>query len=459
MTEQTANRRDEALGTALRELEVPEHRPGFHQALRAMLERETADRGIVGRGPGPVHPRPRHRAHARRRWARGLATAAAMIALVVGVVMVGVPGRAPRVATAAEVRARVAQAWASAQSISGELVVENRGVFGPGKRRWAFILTARGDVRLTDLTRGGEIAYQAGRNVERSLSVSESIQDSDQPFASERRGLAPGLPDQGPSLSILDRNLGSVVRALAAGGGASVREVTYRGRPAWLLDTDIRANVLEPELSPNHLEVTVDRETGFAVQVVATHDGRLVYETRVEGLQVDAPVHEDDFRIEFPSGADVFRSDGGFRRVRLDQVEARVGYEPLVPAWMPDGYELSEVAVSRKPSFTGAEAGNPPVGDIVSLSYRRGLDQFIVTTRPIGDDPPAWGDPLATGEGYVDEPESVTFSAGALRGRAGELLIDPLAVPHVWAMTDRLVVTISGDLTQAELLRVAESLQ
>jgi hypothetical protein len=131
----------------------------------------------------------------------------------------------------------------------------------------------------------------------------------------------------------------------------------------------------------------------------------------------------------------------------------------LVPTSVPDGYRLTEVAVSRKPSFTGTEAGNPPVGNIVSLSYRRGLDHFIVTTRPIGGDPSAWGDPLATGEGYVDQPESVTFSDGALRGRAGELLIDPLAVPHVWAMTDRLVVTVSGDLTRAELLRVAESLQ
>jgi hypothetical protein len=43
-------------------------------------------------------------------------------------------------------------------------------------------------------------------------------------------------------------------------------------------------------------------------------------------------------------------------------------------------------------------------------------------------------------------------------GRTGELLIDPLAVPHVWAMTDRLVVTVAGDLDRVELFRLADSL-
>ena len=30
---------------------------------------------------------------------------------------------------------------------------------------------------------------------------------------------------------------------------------------------------------------------------------------------------------------------------------------------------------------TGAEAGNPPSTDVVSLSFRRGFDQILVTTR------------------------------------------------------------------------------
>ncbi len=48
---------------------------------------------------------------------------------------------------------------------------------------------------------------------------------------------------------------------------------------------------------------------------------------------------------------------------------------------------------------------------------------------------------------------------GALAGRTAELLVDPLVVPHLWVKTRRLVVTVSGDLTRAELLAVAGSLR
>ncbi len=101
---------------------------------------------------------------------------------------------------------------------------------------------------------------------------------------------------------------------------------------------------------------------------------------------------------------------------------------------------------------------NPVAGGVVSLAYRRGFDRIIVTTRLVGADPSLWSDPLASGEGFIDHPETVVLTGGALNGLEAELLIDPRAVPHVWAMTDSLVVTVSGDLTRAELLAVAESL-
>ena len=34
-----------------------------------------------------------------------------------------------------------------------------------------------------------------------------------------------------------------------------------------------------------------------------------------------------------------------------------------------------------------------------------------------------------------------------------------MTAPDVWATTDRLVVTVSGDLTRPELLQVTESLE
>ena len=104
---------------------------------------------------------------------------------------------------------------------------------------------------------------------------------------------------------------------------------------------------------------------------------------------------------------------------------------------------------------------------VVSLSYRRGLDEFLVTTRlarvPSGGGPqlpPArrWADPLATGEGFRATPDRVTIAGGALAGRRAELLVVPRGIPHLWALTDELVVTVGGDLNRAELVSVASSL-
>lgn len=46
-----------------------------------------------------------------------------------------------------------------------------------------------------------------------------------------------------------------------------------------------------------------------------------------------------------------------------------------------------------------------------------------------------------------------------LDGQTVELLVDPLAITHLWGLTDHLVLTVSGDLTGGELLEVAASLE
>jgi hypothetical protein len=93
----------------------------------------------------------------------------------------------------------------------------------------------------------------------------------------------------------------------------------------------------------------------------------------------------------------------------------------------------------------------------VSLSYRRGIDQFVVTTRLRGDG--TWNDPLASPEGYTDTPTPTSLSAGALAGTDAQVVISAHTVPHIWALSDRLVVTVGGDLTRPQLARITDSLQ
>jgi hypothetical protein len=420
--------RDEWLGELLRELDAPEHRPEFHRELRRLLHEE---RSAVRR-------------RSAVRWslrAAGVAAAAA-----VAVALVGLPksGGGPAVASAATVKAHVRAALADLHSLSGVLV--------DGGERWQFSLDAAGDLRLEGPRTGDVVTYDATAGVVRSAQHSASL-GAAVLFYAERRGVAPGPPDQGPPTWVLPEQYGAYVRAALAAAPSTVRTTTYAGRPAWRLEVDTIPNAIVPDSSGDHLSITVDEQSGMPVRIVETKHGRVLHELRIEQLAVDPALPRDTFELAFPAGAEVMRSDDGFRRVALADVASAVGYSPLVPARVPAGYHLAEVAVARSGAPTGKEGGNPASEMVVSLSYRRGIDQFLVTTRLRGNGP--WSDPLASPEGFVDKPEDVALA----NGTAAHVVLSPHTVPHLWALTGSLVVTVGGDLSRGELVHVADSLR
>jgi outer membrane lipoprotein-sorting protein len=449
--------RDELLGAALRQLETPEHRPSFHAELERLLAAEAAGRRPVRR------PRP------RLRWGLRVAFVAAVAALAVVMVDLLRSGDAPgpgigvQQATAAEIQAEVRSVLAGLQTVSGEFVAEGESyeeAYDWTSHRWRFVLAENGDFGLTGVSHEENLSYNARRGVRRTLNPSESLDTADL-FANVERGIAPGPPDSYPPESILETDYAALVRAFLAADDPRVVETEYAGRPAWRLDVNVQVNRIVPEYSGDEFSIWVDQETGIPVQIVERKNGRVRNELRLENVAVDAPGARVR-PVRFPPGIEVTRSDGGFRRTSLDGVQPIVGYAPLVPAWVPEGYELAEVAVGPgEVGFTGAEAGNPPSTDVVSLSFRRGFDQFIVTTRirNVPGHPQEWGDPLATGEGFVDRPQTVALSRGALSGVEANVLVVPRNIPHLWAQTDDLVVTVGGDLSREELVRVAESLE
>jgi hypothetical protein len=441
-TDPTTNRRDDELGALLRGLETPEHRPGFHADLRRRLDSEHA--GAVRRG--------------RLRW--GLRVGALAAAAAIAVVAIGLPrtDRTPRLAgpepaSAAVVKARLRHALVHLRNLSGTLVAS-----GPAQgreERWRFTLDAAGDLRLEGPGAGEAITYDAAAGVARSVQRSASL-GGNTLFYAERDGVAPGPPDQGPPTWILPDEFADYVRAALAAGDPGVRTVVFAGRPAWRLDVTTIPNAIAPELSGDRFEITVDRRTGLPVRIDETKNGALLRELRILDLSVDRALPAGTFRLAFPAGAEVMRSDDGFRRVALGAVAGEVGYRPLVPTALPAGFRLAQVAVARKSAPTGKEGANPPSRMVVSLSYRRGLDEVVVTTRLRGDG--AWSDPLASPEGFVDDEQPLAVSSGALAGADSHLLVSPRAVPHVWSLAGELVVTIGGDLSRAELVRAAASL-
>jgi hypothetical protein len=464
--------RDERLGAALLRLDVPDHGPDFSPRLLARLEEEAAR-----------HPGSPGRPH-RPRWTNpylltAVAAAVAVIVLATSTVFTGdrirPPGGVePELITASVVRSRVAGALASLVTLRGEIALECEISFGTcnppdaGGRttlRWAFVTTAAGDERVTGLDATDDTAYDSATGTQRQLD-----DFGNGPQGVETTNVGAGLPDAF-GRSPLRRELGSVVRAFVSDtSDVPVTDAVEQGRDVWLLVTPVVPNKLAgPGRSGDRLEVAVDRQSGFPLRITETFEGRFLHEIRLSGLVVDQPVDPATFELEFPSEAEVFRQDAGFRRVTLDGAAAVVGYRPVLPTDVPAGFELAEVTAATQGRATGVEGMNPAADGVVSVAYRRGFDRIVVSTRRTGgiltcaEQVPesiataCWADPVASGEGFRDEPQPFVVGAGALAGADAELIVSPRGTPHVWTIDDRLVVTVAGDASAAELRRVAES--
>jgi len=120
-----------------------------------------------------------------------------------------------------------------------------------------------------------------------------------------------------------------------------------------------------------------------------------------------------------------------------------------VPRKLPAGYRSAEVGAAR--DVSPAAGGESPPHDAVEVSFRRGLQQLVVGSHARRG---ASHDPLGGPGG-----ERVTLDGGDLDGATAEVVVDPRAVPHLWVATPTLLVYVAGDLTRAELIEVAESLQ
>lgn len=458
------DQRDERLGAALRRLEVPDHGPDFHPRLMARLEQEAA------RHPGS--PR-------RPRWTgpymlTAVAAAVVVVALATTTILRGdgdlQPGPEPELITASVVRAKVAGALASLKTLQGEVTVECAiftGTCSPtddGGRTTmssSFVTTAAGDERITGLGSTDDAAFSSVTRTYRQItSTGGGVQGQ------EITNVAAGPPDAFRR-SVLRREVASVVRAfLTDSSDVPVTDTVEEGRDAWRLVTPVVVNKLAgPGGSGDQLEVVVDRQTGFPLRVTETLQGRFLQEIRLSNLVVDKPVDPSTFELAFPPGVRVFHQDVGFQRVTLDQAAAIVGYRPVLPTDLPAGFELTEVTAAAQGGQTGSEGMNPPAAGVVSVAYRRGFDQIVVSTRKTGDASPCgprsavscWGDPMSSGEGETDVPEPFLVGGGALAGAQAELVVSARGTPHVWTVDDRLVVTVSGDATGDELRRLAES--
>jgi outer membrane lipoprotein-sorting protein len=277
---------DDLLGAALRELEVPEHRPAFHRELRRRLRAERRPHRVVRLGL--------------------LAAAAAIAAVLVATLRHG-----GSTAEAAVAQAKLRAALAAFHNVSGRIVASGAG---QGKTvTFRFALDRKGDVRLDGPRAGDVLLYDAKELTFRSAQHSASMGGSTLFYAVHTGALPPTL---------VTSTFGAYVQKALAAKSPAVQDVTYAGRPAWQL-----------LVAAQNVRVTIDKGTGMAVAVDdLRHDRRI----RIVGLRLDRTLPAGTFTLGFPPGAEVSRFDSGYRPAALAAAPA--------PPKAPAGYRLLRAA-------------------------------------------------------------------------------------------------------------------
>jgi len=347
-----AAEQDQILGAAIRRLDVPEHRPGFHAELRARLSATLAERDTADpRRPARAHRAPsgtrgpRHRG----RWTLGLAAAAAvaLTAVVAVALSASAPASAAAVARRAALVARTGTGLPpfelTAVTITARAgfqpepppprVTERIDYAGPSLWRDQPVVTepfGEGTHAITRIRNGHLIATVAGGRV----SVTHSGGHEELPFtvmawqqAALRKLLAAGSSGRcAPSVSL-------------GGDGALIdgrRTVILRVGPSPCPSADI------PQ-SDGPATFWLDKQTFLVLHAVLRGPGNRIAETvAVTGLRYHVTFPASTFKLPKPST----RHQACRAATSLPDLAAlrhAVARPPLIPASLPGGLLVGRI--------------------------------------------------------------------------------------------------------------------
>jgi len=494
-------RPDAELGRALERFDPPGLAAHFWQSLADRLALES---DVI------VPPERR-----RRPWLRLAAVAAAVAVVAVLFLWFGLPGLdevrvpgsgqgpvvvGPEPATAAEVLASIEQAYLNGTFVHGTAVVRDlvtpadsgewANVDGvempPGsytERRSTFYEAADGSSRVNEPDDGdgrwGVSIYNAPLRTSWIYAPEWSGGNS---WAAETAfldtGAAAGPPDWYANFVGVYGYAGFALAAAAA-PDAKVTGALYDGRPVWVLTCSVHPGpTIEtgPEASTTYRQVdriaiTVDEETGYPLRVREFYKGDMWRETRVEHFEVLSSVPDDLFEFHFPKGTKIESSDSGFRDVDLDDARSETGYPPVVPTWLPGDFALRQATLADVSDIPvpGEQGIRPDYDalastDVLSARYGQGFLNVTVTTRRLEDPETAKrGDPFdGVTEFYMkyeEPPQKVKLTGGAFKGSTASMYTIDLVLPHLWLIEGDLLVTVAGDASAKELVRIANSLE
>jgi hypothetical protein len=187
-------------------------------------------------------------------------------------------------------------------------------------------------------------------------------------------------------------------------------------------------------------------------------------------------------------GSDGFSGGGdqGFRDLPFDDAaavrEATSGMAAF-PQWAPRGFRLSSATYRDDGSGTSyrprlGAPGGFVLNKFVSLCFRRGYDQAFVsvhvdprlyssTIRGTGEDKVRidTSDPFVKNVDpelaalWASHTDDVRLTGGWFAGATAHVVLEPETWPHLWVMKVPYVACVAGDLSKAQMVRIANSLQ
>jgi len=503
--------RDRELGARLDELEVTEHGPGYWESVMTAAGPELAGLRAARRRRGLRLWAP-----------LAAAAAAVAIVLAVALSGSGPGGELPAVqpASAAEAIGYTLNVIDRYPGLTGTNVGQTTD--GPAADLYEatqhFVLSPDGSLRLDSLMvpasrapRGTRTStgYDALTHVEQTefdqsayfpLPQGQSTEGSFPYMYAERTHVAPGPPDDYTSTWFPLLRLRAYLRGNQNDPQVNFSTGQQDGREVWILRTTVveTASAAGGKPVAVSLPVTVVIDAATRLPLSYTHGsfpGGLSGERTTFDVQPlsQAPA-QTEFSVPVPDkpGTYVEPSDGfiagdqGFRRLNganAAAVKKATFGVAAFPTWMPTGFRVTDAATKwENGSWTNYPADSPPTKGlvpqlVVSQAFRRGYDQAFVSVRT---DPRLYSsategtgkqkvrvdtsdpflptiDPVVAAEWKL-HTTNVRLTAGAFAGATAHVVLEPDHWPHLWVLRGPWVATVSGDLTRAEMIRIAESL-
>jgi outer membrane lipoprotein-sorting protein len=443
----------------------------FEGALAAAIATPEATpvAGSGARRPQAAGRPGRRRPRVARRVLLSAAALVLALAVVVGVAVVipsTGPGPLPQRVAAAEVLARAERAAAGLSSLQGtftrtgkELADESTGTYRfvyqqPDRLRVEGRGTALFRLRIYDGLRARRVWWLRGDDaptVAAGLPLARPQgQDALDPLGEAFAWYGARLTDPGAHADATTRG----------GDTRQVYVLTLRRERTY--------EEITGPLGFTHYEVWVDAQTYLPVRI--RHRDRrepgapIVEETRFTYDKINQPVKAGAFDV--PKGARAI--DGGaFTPMPLDRARAMAGdAAPVVRALPGPGWKLLRSGYASVGQITGAEGANPPGRDLVVAVYGLGLARLTVTSllvtpadlRIEGGGSRPYEDPFGA-EGARRRSRAVRLGGGAFRGTGARLGLPPDRPPYLWFRAgDGVVVTLTGTVTEADLVAAAASM-